>query len=73
MAFFSYFSFITLLFRYVFVFDRLMLMCKPSKGDHYVFKDSLRIADYHVQDVPVVTPTASGTTTGRGRNRDSMR
>ena len=29
--------------RYVFVFDQLILMCKPSKGDHYAFKDQLQV------------------------------
>ena len=56
--------------RYVFVFDQVMIMCKPSKGDHYAYKDSLKIADYNVQDVPVMTPTVG--TTGR-KSRESMR
>ena len=29
--------------RYVFVFDQLILMCKPSKGDHYAFKEQLQV------------------------------
>ena len=33
----------------------------------------LQIADYHVQDVPVVTPASVATTGRAGRNRESMR
>jgi len=65
--------------RYVFVFDKVMVMCKErtkstTHSPHFTFKDSLRIADYHVEDVPVVTP-ANVATTGRiaGRTRESMR
>jgi len=36
--------------RYVFVFDKMLLVCK-AKGDHYSYKDSLKIQDYKVQDV----------------------
>ena len=38
--------------RYVFVFDKVLLMCKTTRGDHYSFKDSLRLSDYRVQEVP---------------------
>ena len=38
--------------RYVFVFDKVLLMCKATRGDHYSFKGSLKLADYKVQDVP---------------------
>ncbi|XP_040582225.1 protein vav isoform X3 [Lepeophtheirus salmonis] len=36
--------------RFVFIFDKVMLMCKPARGDHYSYKDSLKLADYKVQD-----------------------
>ena len=59
--------------RYVFVFDQLMMMCKPSKGDTYSFKDSLKLAEYKVEDIAVMTPSTTATLgTGR-RGRDSMR
>jgi len=37
--------------RYVFVFDKMILICKATRGDHYSFKDSLKVQDYKVQDV----------------------
>lgn len=38
--------------RYVFVFDRVMLLCKASRsGDQYEFKSSLKMAEYKAQDV----------------------
>eukprot|EP00096_Caligus_rogercresseyi_P015951 TRINITY_DN845_c0_g1_i12.p1 TRINITY_DN845_c0_g1~~TRINITY_DN845_c0_g1_i12.p1 ORF type:complete len:887 (+),score=303.30 TRINITY_DN845_c0_g1_i12:1138-3798(+) len=36
--------------RFVFVFDKVVLMCKPARGDHYSYKDSLKLADYKVQE-----------------------
>jgi len=35
--------------RYVFVFDKVLLMCKAARGDHYSYKDSLKIAEYKVK------------------------
>ncbi|XP_059086195.1 protein vav-like isoform X2 [Tigriopus californicus] len=35
--------------RFVFVFDRMILMCKATRGDHYTFKDSLNLSEYIVQ------------------------
>ena len=37
--------------RYVFVFDKMLLICKPTRGDHYSFKEGLKVQDYKVQDV----------------------
>jgi len=37
--------------RYVFVFDKMVLICKQTRGDHYSFKESLKVQDYKVQDV----------------------
>ena len=36
--------------RYMFVFDKILLTCKPTKADHYSYKDSLKLSDYKVQD-----------------------
>ena len=36
-----------------------MLMCKATKGDHYSYKDSLKLQDYKVQDVSA-NPLAGG-------------
>ena len=58
--------------RYVFVFDQLMMMCKPTKGDTYGYKDSLKLAEYKVEDISVMTPSTTTLGTGR-RGRDSMR
>ena len=30
---------------------QVMLMCKATRGDHYSYKDSLKLSDYKVQDV----------------------
>ena len=37
--------------RYVFCFDKMLLICKQTRGDHYSFKEGLKIRDYKVQDV----------------------
>ena len=37
--------------RYVFCFDKMLLICKQTRGDHYSFKESLKIRDYKVEDV----------------------
>lgn len=34
--------------RYLFVFDKVMLMCKSIKGEQYSFKEALILADYQV-------------------------
>ena len=48
--------------RYVFVFDKMLLTCKPAKGENYSFKDSFKLADYKIQDLG--SPTAVGTLAG---------
>ena len=48
--------------RYVFVFDKMLLTCKPAKGDRYSFKDSFKLSDYKIQDLG--SPTAVGTLAG---------
>ncbi|EEB17268.1 protein vav, putative [Pediculus humanus corporis] len=40
--------------RYVFVFDRVMVMCKALKtilGDQYCYRESLRLDEYKIQDI----------------------
>ena len=37
--------------RYVFVFDKMVLICKSTRGEHYSFKEGLKVGDYKVQDV----------------------
>jgi len=37
--------------RYVFVFDKMLLVCKQTRGDHYSFKQSLKVSDYKLEDV----------------------
>ena len=44
--------------RYVFVFDKILLTCKPAKGDRYSYKDSFKLSDYKIQDLG--SPTAVG-------------
>jgi len=36
--------------RYVFCFDKMLLICKQNRGDHYSFKEGIKIQDYKVQD-----------------------
>lgn len=38
--------------RYVFVFDKVMIMCKAARNDHYTYKHSLKLSEYRVQDNP---------------------
>jgi hypothetical protein len=37
--------------RYVFIFDKMVLICKQARGDQYVYKDSLKVQDYRMEDV----------------------
>jgi len=37
--------------RYVFLFDKMVLICKQARGDHYTYKHSLKVQDYKVEDV----------------------
>jgi len=37
--------------RYVFIFDKMVLICKQARGDQYVYKDSLKVQDYRIEDV----------------------
>ncbi|GBP08260.1 Protein vav [Eumeta japonica] len=36
--------------RYVFVFDKLMLLCKPVKDNQYSFRVGIRLAEYRVEE-----------------------
>lgn len=38
--------------RYIFVFDKVMLMCKSIRNELYSYKEALILADYKVEDVP---------------------
>ncbi|KAG8191668.1 hypothetical protein JTE90_016456 [Oedothorax gibbosus] len=37
--------------RYVFIFDKVMLMCKSTRGEQFSFKEALVLLDYKVEDV----------------------
>ncbi|XP_029849038.3 guanine nucleotide exchange factor VAV3 isoform X2 [Ixodes scapularis] len=39
--------------RYIFIFDRMMLMCKSTKGEQYIYKSSLALCDYRLENAPV--------------------
>ncbi len=47
--------------RYVFVFDKVLLMCKAARGDHYSYKDSIKLSEFRVQEVPAPQPQAQST------------
>lgn len=38
--------------RYIFIFDRMMLMCKSTKGEQYMYKSSLALCNYRVENAP---------------------
>ncbi|KAI1280472.1 Guanine nucleotide exchange factor VAV2 [Halotydeus destructor] len=40
--------------RYIFVFDRVMLMCKSIRGEQYSYKEALVLEDYRIEDVPSI-------------------
>lgn len=45
--------------RYIFIFDRMMLMCKSTKGEQYIYKSSLALCDYKLEDAPANTRMAT--------------
>lgn len=60
--------------RYVFVFDKVLLMCKAAgrSENHYTYKDSLKLADYKVQQEVVQTTCSSSTSSSStGQNSSS--
>ncbi|KAL3242747.1 hypothetical protein MRX96_002513 [Rhipicephalus microplus] len=38
--------------RYIFIFDRMMLMCKSTKGEQYIYKSALALCDYRLENAP---------------------
>ncbi|CAG2110284.1 unnamed protein product [Medioppia subpectinata] len=36
--------------RYIFVFDKVMLMCKSIRGEQYSYKEALILADYQIEE-----------------------
>ena len=36
--------------RYVFVFDKVMLLCKLARGDNYSYKGSLKLSEYKIEE-----------------------
>ncbi|XP_053200489.1 protein vav-like isoform X2 [Panonychus citri] len=45
--------------RYVFVFDKVMLMCKSLKGDQFSYKEALILSDFSVDDCPPANTTGT--------------
>ena len=45
--------------RYVFVFDKVMLMCKSIRGEQYSYKEALILADYQVIEDQSIASTIS--------------
>lgn len=41
--------------RYVFVFDKVMLMCKPIRGDQYSYREALILADFRLVELALST------------------
>ncbi|CAG9815552.1 unnamed protein product [Phaedon cochleariae] len=37
--------------RYVFIFDKCILICKQLKGNQFAFRDLINVADYHVDEI----------------------
>lgn len=44
--------------RYVFIFDKVMLMCKSIRGEQYSYKEALILADYTIQELANHTSTS---------------
>lgn len=42
--------------RYVFLFDKIIMFCKATRGDHYTFKRSEKMAEFKIQDIPSRVP-----------------
>lgn len=36
--------------RYVFIFDQIMLMCKPVKGNQFSYREILKLNEYRIED-----------------------
>ncbi|KAG5896470.1 hypothetical protein JTB14_005853 [Gonioctena quinquepunctata] len=37
--------------RYVFIFNKCILICKQLKGNQFAFRDLINIADYHIEEI----------------------
>lgn len=37
--------------RYVFIFDKIMVLCKPMRGNQFTFKEHLQLHEFYVEDV----------------------
>ena len=60
--------------RYMFVFDKILLTCKPAKNDNYSYKDSLKLPDFKLEDPQLDSDAATNTTSRLGViRRDSTR
>jgi guanine nucleotide exchange factor VAV len=44
--------------RYIFIFDKVMLLCKPVRGEQYSYREALILADYRV--IECTNQTTSG-------------
>ncbi|RWS13194.1 protein vav-like protein [Dinothrombium tinctorium] len=40
--------------RYIFIFDKVMLMCKSIRGEQYSFKEALALTDFKVENNPII-------------------
>ncbi|XP_044728252.1 protein vav isoform X1 [Chrysoperla carnea] len=36
--------------RYVFIFDQILLMCKPLKGNQFSYRETLKLSEYRIED-----------------------
>ncbi len=41
---------VSLFSRYVFIFDKVLMICKASRGNLYSYKNALVLSDYQVED-----------------------
>lgn len=47
--------------RYVFIFEKIMVLCKPSRNGQFSFKEYLQLSEFNIEDVtnrPVLTREA---------------
>jgi guanine nucleotide exchange factor VAV len=59
--------------RYIFLFDKIILMSKSTRGECYSYKESLKISDYKVQELaPVDGGGASGAASGASQSSSDV-
>ena len=56
--------------RYVFVFDKVMLMCKPIRGDQYSYREALILADFRLVELPLSSNVSNSSSFSLHRDKN---